>query len=79
MSPDRIWDTGHDYHLIWTSKSQQIIMLGIGEILFLASLIALLFGYKRIPKIGQYLVKTIQGYKEGSNEKKLRDVTPPKD
>ena len=50
-------------------------MLGIGEILFIVSLIVLGFGYKRIPKMGQYLVKTIQAFKE---EKKTRDVTPPK-
>ncbi len=56
-------------------------MTGIGEILFIVSVAIVVLGYRHLPKIGGYLSNSIKGFRKGlkDDERKIRDVTPPKD
>ena len=52
-------------------------MFGAGELMFLAILVFLFFGVKRLPQIGNSLGKSLRLFKKGleGDEKEVIDVT----
>lgn len=56
--------------------------MGIGEIVFIVSLVVVVFGLRHIPKIVGYLGASARSFKKGlkgtEDERKIREINPKK-
>ena len=50
--------------------------VGLGQILVVAALVAVFFGYKKLPDVSKTLGKSIRNFKRSLNEPDEIDITP---
>lgn len=53
--------------------------LSMSELLVIAAVAVVIFGYKKIPDVAKHLGSGIRGFKKAVNEPDEIDVTPKKD
>ena len=56
-------------------------MAGIFEIILIASVIVVAFGFRHLPKIGKYIAHSASAFKKGlrgESDNKIREINPPK-